>query len=419
MHLPSDIVHHIIDVLTLTYIGSDESSSFSTSALCAASWISKDFASITRKHLFRDISINSEARCCSLLALLEKNPVLQTFITHVVLKPSSYLECPLPNSLTDPGISWIVSPMALELMNKLHRLSSITFLVITLDGQMVDCIITRTLRLRQHDITRLNLDSCDSMSLHELDKLIMYLPALETISLSHYTSCVIHSREGDRDHTTIRDTRQHPLRRMKLLLQDDETMAELPTWFTSRTYLSSIKELDLACQTSTLSASAWDIIIAASSSLTHLTLHTPRVHNVMAPYNRFETLAAPALTSLRLTGDRTTMEWIITIISSIAPCTAMRKLEVDNVKHRSSDRYDLTIALWGRIDDILTRTFPHLQCAHIEIEWEIYPGDRLPEEKAIRLAMPGLDRMGILELAFSVTIDDEDSDSYYGFGLFD
>jgi hypothetical protein len=419
MYLPLDIVHHIVDALKVPSIDSNQPCSNETTVLCAASWISKDFASVTRKHLFQDISIKSEARCCSLLALLEKNPVLQTFITHMVLKPSSYAEHPLPNSLADPSISWIVSPVALELMNKLHRLSSITFLVITLDGEMVDCIITRTLRSRQYDITRLNLDSCDSMSLHELDRLIMYLPALETISLSRYTSCVVRCREGDRDHITFRDTRQHPLCRMKLQLQDDETTTELPTWFTSRTYLSSIKELDLACQTSTLSASAWDIIIAASFSLTHLTLHTPRVHNVIAPYNRLETLAAPALTSLHLTGKRTTMEWIITIISSIAPCTAMRKLEIDNVKHWSSDRYDPTIALWGTIDDILTRTFPHLQCAHIEIEWEIYPGDQLPEEKAIRLAMPGLDRMGILELAFSVTVDDEDSDSYNGFGLFD
>jgi hypothetical protein len=419
MYLPLDIIHHIIDALTVPSIDSNEPGSNRTSTLCAASWISKDFASITRRHLFQDVIVRSETRCRSLLTLLKKNPTLQTIITHLVLAPSTYQERPLPNR--HPGDSWIVSPMASSLIKRLHRLSGMTFLKIVLDVGLADCIITHTLRSRQHDITRLNITSYASMSLHDLDRFIMSLSSLETISMdANSISWVFPSREEDRDLTGIHEPRKHPLRRMKLQLRGDQTRTKLPTWFTSRTYLSSIKELDLACYTSPLSESAWDMIIAASSSLTHLTLHTPPVHDIFDPSIRLKTLFAPALTSLRLFtvyGNQLTMEWMIAVLSSIAPCTTMRKLEMDNVKHRLSNRYDPTIALWGRIDDILTRTFPHLQRAHIEIEWEIYHSDRVPEEEAIRLAMPGLDKMGILELAFSVKINDKDRDSPYDFSL--
>jgi hypothetical protein len=435
MYLPLDVVHGIVDALTVPSIDSNEPGSSKTSTLCAASWISKHFASLTRSHLFQDISINSEARCSSLLTLLEKNPSLQTCITYLVLASSSDLKCPLPNSHTDPSNSWIVSPMTSELMNKLHRLSRMTFLNITLSGEMVDSMITHTLRSRQKDITRLNITSCKSISLHELDRLIMYLPALETISLDGSTSCLVSSSEGDRNHTTIQDTKQHPLRQMNLHLRGIEIMTELPTWFTSRTYLSSMKELDLACwHTMTLSASAWDMIIATSSSLTHLTLReTLPVDNDPVFFTRFEMLAAPALINLRLVaadgnldqvavdGSLSTMAWMVTVLSSIAPCTTMRKLEIYNVKQWKSDGCDWTVA-WRLIDDILTRAFPHLQHAHIEMEWEIYHSDRVPEEEVIRLAMPGLDKMGNLELRLSVTIEDEDyedSDSYNGFGLSD
>jgi hypothetical protein len=422
MQLPSDIVHHIIDALTLTSIRSDESSSLLTSALCSASWISKDFASITRKHLFRDTLISTQARCCSLLALLQKNPALQTVITHIILEPLPDIERRrLSGSRSDPGYGGIVSASTSELVNKLGCLNSITFRRMRLNPELVENIIMQILRPRKQDITHLNITSCDSISLHDLDRLITYLPALEALCLEGSKSWVIVSDERDQVNIANEYTKPHPLRRMKLRLGGNYPAEDsLPLWFTSRAYLSSLEELDLAYDSLELFASAWDAIVGGSSTLTHLTLQPSDTHGYRDFSIHLETLAVPALTSLRITnfyGDQPSMRWVAMVLSSIAPCTTMRSLHIDKVRHRLSHRYETTIALWGAIDEVSTRTFPNLQHAHVEIEWEIYEGDKSPDEDAIRLAMPGLDRMGILELQLSVTTDDGECD--LTMGLFD
>jgi hypothetical protein len=422
MHLPSDIVHHIIDALTVPSFGSDDSGSLLTSTLCAASWISKDFASITRKYLFRDPIINTEARCSRLLALLENNPALQTVITHIILEPFLDTERRRPSeSKSDPGHGWIISAETSELMNQLGYLNSITFRKTNLDPERVEHMITQILRPRKQDITHLNITSCESISLHDLDRFIMYLLALEALCLEGSTLCIIGSDE--QDHVGIADesAKHHPLRRMKLRLKGNQFMVDsLPAWFTSRAYLSSFEELDLAWDNSILCASTWDMIIGSSSILTDLTLHPPRNYAQNASSTHIQTLSVPALTSLRITdvcGDENPMRWVAAVLSSIAPCTAMRSLCIDKVQHWPWHRYDTTITLWGAIDEASTRTFPNLQLAHVKIEWEIYEVDKSPDEGAIRLAMPNLDRMGVLELDLSVTTDDGECNLTVG--LFD
>jgi hypothetical protein len=61
-------------------------------------------------------------------------------------------------------------------------------------------------------------------------------------------------------------------------------------------------------------------------------------------------------------------------------------------------------------DDILIRKFPCLQRVGIQVKWEICAGHSFPDEKDVRLVMPGPEKMGILELVLSVRIGNAPSD---------
>jgi hypothetical protein len=80
----------------------------------------------------------------------------------------------------------------------------------------------------------------------------------------------------------------------------------LPKWLGDRPYLLSIEEIKIHCGWPSLSKSVWDIAIASSSTLNHLTLVGPVLIRrreglpSIIESRRFNTLIALALTTLRL-----------------------------------------------------------------------------------------------------------------------
>jgi hypothetical protein len=141
--------------------------------------------------------------------------------------------------------------------------------------------------------------------------------------------------------------------------------------------------------------------------LTHLTLTIPD-DAVSSSDKRLETLVCPALTELRLVGGLghySHAAGITMVLDSIAPCTATRTIRLDSLKHGATGSYNPVMTSLTTIDDMLIRKFPRLQSVSIQVEWVTRShGDVYPDEDTIRLVMPGLERMGILQLFFRVTM---------------
>jgi hypothetical protein len=414
VHLPSDIVHHIVDALATSMDGYEPSSS-TTSNSCTIAWISKDFAFATRKHLFGGVTIDSLQRCMGLLTLIEENPMLHELIRHITFNLSSDYEERWWTGDTESrdeefelSKRWISSPKVTELMERLCCLSTLTLLETALYRELVDHMAHKTLHPRRHDIIRLNIASCEDISLPELDCVIMHLPALESVWLDG-TTCIVMSDQECSKCTAIIGTAAPLPRRMNLKLRfiGHPTMTKLPIWFVGRTYLSSIEELGLDSWNHAQFLSNWQIAIKSSSSLTHLTLTIPD-DAVSSSDKRLETLVCPAPTELRLVGGLghySHAAGITTVLDSIAPCTATRTIRLDSLKHGATGSYNPVMTSLTTIDDMLIRKFPHLQSVSIQVEWVTRShGDVYPDEDAVRLAMPGLERIGILQLFFRVTM---------------
>jgi hypothetical protein len=235
VHLPSDIVHHIVDALATSIDGYKPSSS-TTSTLCTIAWISKDFAFATRKHLFRSININTLQRCLGLLALIEENPMLHELIRHITFNRSSDYEkrwwtedTEVRDDETELSKRWIASSKVTELMGKLCYLSTLTLLQTALYRELVDHIVHKMLHPRKHDIVHLNTTSCEDVSLPELDYVIMHLPALESVWLDG-TTCIVMPDQECRKQTAKFSTATPRPRRMNLNLRfiGHPAMTELP-----------------------------------------------------------------------------------------------------------------------------------------------------------------------------------------------
>jgi hypothetical protein len=170
VHLPSDIVHHIVDALATSMDGYEPSSS-TTSTFCTIAWISKDFAFATRKHLFGGVTIDTLQRCVGLLTLIEENTMLHELIQHITLSLSSdYEDRPWTGNTEsrdeefEVSKRWISSPKVTELMERLCCLSTLTLSETALYRQLVDHMVHKTLHPRRHDIMHLYLTSCEDIS---------------------------------------------------------------------------------------------------------------------------------------------------------------------------------------------------------------------------------------------------------------
>jgi hypothetical protein len=83
----------------------------------------------------------------------------------------------------------------------------------------------------------------------------------------------------------------------------------------------------------------------------------------------------------------------------------MRTRQLDSLKHGVTGSYDPVMTSLTTIDDILISKFPCLQRVDIQVEWAIRsPGSEHPDEDAVRLVMPALERTGIWQLFFQVTM---------------
>jgi hypothetical protein len=103
---------------------------------------------------------------------------------------------------------------------------------------------------------------------------------------------------------------ERPLHRFGLRFGGYPRVQALPKWFGDRPYLLSIEEIKIHCGWPSLSESVWDIAIASSSTLNHLTLvgavlirRREGLPSIIES-GRFNTLIAPALTTLRLSLTR-------------------------------------------------------------------------------------------------------------------
>jgi hypothetical protein len=303
------------------------------------------------------------------------------------------------------------------------------FDVLHLDWEVVDHLITHTLGPHTRNITHLFIRRSDQLSIRDFDNLIYHLPALEDILLDSdtgwsETGCAVDLKEDtyffEYDTSDAKTSQGPVIRRMSMAVyQHSDSMAQVPTWFIRRAYLSSIEDLELQFSLR-LYASTWRIALAASLALKDLTLHALHRHFdsmtcegneedfILPSSGHPEFLNAPALTDLCLRNMvcSPSVNWMMTILSSIGPINLIQNIRLNDIKLHIAQSHASKMALWPRLDNILTRRFRHLQHVYMNITWEGEEGDDLPNDTSLRLLMPGLNRKGILELKLHVWIDD-------------
>jgi hypothetical protein len=158
------------------------------------------------------------------------------------------------------------------------------------------------------NIKTLHIASNISLTLRGLDYLLCSLPNLEELSMDDNSDCTmgLEDLEPMRDVAVATHTRE-PLHRMKLRLSATNIREQpsIPSWFAHRSYFSALVELDVSWNESgfTDKVCGWDLAIAASSTIIHLTLVPPHTthENAELPVLRpLKTLYAPQLKSLHL-----------------------------------------------------------------------------------------------------------------------
>jgi hypothetical protein len=402
VRLSLDVIYHVVEAV----VDSTKNEAGRKAAISILSLVSQDLGICTRKYLFSTITIHELGRCSSLLALMSQNAALQRSIAHIVVTSSSS-KAP---SNTDPP--WIVSQEGSQLFDKLICLRGLSFCKISLDAQVIDHMVERTLDLQRYDITELHITGCLDWTLPGIDNLIHHLPALHTISVDGSTCWNVNEDDVEIVHHAERrgvaaSQNENRLRRMKLKLRNDNPNKAFPPWFLNRAYLSSLHELELESQSFEDVFAMWDIIIRAASALTHLIMVAPRTDYMKSKSilnTSYKAIDAPALTTLHINNMWAShqFEWMLMTLSSISPSNTLRTLHFNGLQICESDNEQTE--LWAPLDDLLKRNFSCLERVYMQIGWEIDMNDEdAPTKDAIYQAMPALASRGILIIDLEMT----------------
>jgi hypothetical protein len=365
VHLHTDFINDIVGFLSTSVKGVKNSETF------AAGLVSKDFAAAVQKRLFRAVDIRSKQRCASLLALLDADSTLHTFIKHIVIDDLDSRE---PD--TAP---WFLTEDGFRLLRLLSNLNSLELAEGRPRVETVVDLAAKTLASRRENIRTLQVSSSTRLPLRGLDYLLCSLPNLEELSMHDYSVCTmdLEDMEPMRDIAVATHTRES-LRRMKLRLVATGIgeQPSVPSWFAQRSYLSALVELDVIWDEFGHRLCGWDLAIAASSTIVRLTIEPPHItHEIPElPLPRpLKTLNAPQLRTLRLEHvlRPQSVERTFAALSSIAPSNRIHTLCLSNRTTRGIEFYDgdNVKKYFQRLDQIISYGFPQLQRLSFELQW--------------------------------------------------
>jgi hypothetical protein len=185
MRIPSDTVHHITD----TIVASADRDWATTSAV---SLILKDFTHAMHTRTFHFVKVSSLERCTSLLSILNAHKTSHTFIASITVIGKIYGFSRLGHDSAAVDAPWYLTAHGCELFNKLSSLSRLDLAQMNPGGDTVRQLAIRTLALRRHDITHLQLACRCIMTLGSLDCLILHLPSLHIVTIHRDAICEIH-----------------------------------------------------------------------------------------------------------------------------------------------------------------------------------------------------------------------------------
>jgi hypothetical protein len=416
--LPQDVIIHISEMVASPV---HHSSYMAKEDLSICSMISRDWAVVTRRILFRAIRINNGDRVEGLLDIIRTNPQILSLVRK--------LEIQVPNEPIEEGdydgrkrpafnpedSEWLRKPQASKLISLLTSTTELSLENVDLSLGL-EAVKPAHLPLA---ITHIDISTCPAVSWTDLEKYATHLIQLESVMIygTHFVRDTASYKRGTHSSLyvtnlamTRADVAEGPdsmvLKELDLqLARRDDPKAVVPTWFYEHAYPQSTESLNLRSMYLPKMSAVWPFIALAGSSLTSLTLQVEDAYGEEGPLAPLAKIDLSKLRRLNIYGiDLYAFDWTSQVLKHIASCTSGGVLaEVDVHLRYTRSKLDNGLMMWMELDQIIaTPLFKSVQRLFVTISGTYSPGDRWQTSEDFCKEMPRSKERGILEVSTGI-----------------
>jgi hypothetical protein len=353
--------------------------------------------------LFRSITVQSLKGCCALLQALMHNPRLGTFIKHVTIQHDQNYSEPVESQ-------WYHTAPAGKLFVLLINVEAIQLAGMGIDHEEIERLI-QSLNGPLRSVTELILSNTYITGLHQWTRLVLHFSNLDTIDCRR--SCKINVAWNDPSASgwitapnsrTVSTSWPGRLRRMRLGFEQNNAKEVNDTWLAQSSFTSNLEELDLSHSSSQLFGTLWGLTLCAAHTLKALSICAPQPTAKYPSLDLLPMLNAHQLSYLRLwdRSNNMSLDSVTAVLAVISPSLSLRRLVLDEIRVIDADENPHDMALWTKLDEVVTHNFRALQEVIIHVVFgesgDIQESDPLISSNS-RLAMPELHNSGILQLS--------------------
>jgi hypothetical protein len=412
--LPRDVIHHIGEMVASPV---HHSSYMAKEDLSICSMISRDWAVVTRRILFRTIRINNGDRVESLLDIISTNPQIPFLVRK--------LEIQVPNGPIEEGdydgrkrpafnsedSEWLGRPQMSRLIALLTSITELSLENVDLSLGL-EAVQPANVPL---SITHIDMFTCPAVSWTYLERYATHLTKLQSVMIygTHFVRDTASYKRGTHSSLYVTDVtmertsgfEQAPMvvKELRLeLAERNDPHTVVPVWFYEHMCPQSVKHLKLESINSSKLRAVWPFIGLAGSSLTSLTLQVENAYEEEGPHAPLAKIDFSKLRRLNIYGiDLYDSDWTSQVLKHIASCTSDGVLaEVDVHFVYTRDKLDNGLMMWTELDEIMAAPlFKSVQHLFVTISGTFSLGDRWLTSEDFCKEMPQSKERGILEVS--------------------